>query len=96
MKAFVLSAAVLSASALADTQIYGSIQSGITFSKTDTATQKHTATSISDLGSHIGIRGSYPIGGNRLIWQFEQDTPVGNGSMREYFRNKKETARSGK
>lgn len=31
------------------------------------------------MGSYVGMRGSHPIGGgNDVLWQVEQDTPLGS------------------
>ena len=57
--------------------------------------ERFTTTSVDDLGSHIGLRGSHPIGGsNQVTWQFSEDVPVGQAdtSMRGYFRNKKNSS----
>lgn len=81
--------------ASADIQLYGNIRSGVSVSQTKIATgDNNTRTAVEDLGSYIGLRGSHPIGnGSKMIWQFEQDTPVGSsGSMREYFKRKKENS----
>ncbi|OSI09989.1 porin [Neisseria zoodegmatis] len=77
----------------ADIQLYGNIRSGVSVSQTKIATGgNNTRTAVEDLGSYVGFRGSHAIGGgSKVIWQFEQDTPVGSsGSMREYFKRKKE------
>lgn len=84
----------------AEVHLYGNIRSGVAVAQTKAHGSRHiTRTAVEDLGSYIGLRGSHPIGnGSNMIWQFEQDTPVGgSGSMREYFKRKKEngTARTG-
>lgn len=79
----------------ADIQLYGNIRSGVSVSQTKIATgDNNTRTAVEDLGSYVGFRGSHAIGGgSKVIWQFEQDTPVGSsGSMREYFKRKKENS----
>lgn len=79
----------------ADIQLYGNIRSGVSVSQTKIATGgNNTRTAVEDLGSYVGFRGSHAIGGgSKVIWQFEQDTPVGSsGSMREYFKRKKENS----
>ncbi|OSI33862.1 porin [Neisseria dumasiana] len=81
--------------ASADIQLYGNIRSGVSVSQTKIATGgNNTRTAVEDLGSYVGFRGSHAIGGgSKVIWQFEQDTPVGSsGSMREYFKRKKENS----
>ena len=58
--------AVLSTAALAahaDVQLYGSIKSGIETSQTRFGGQTYSRTAVADQGSHIGLRGSHPIGG---------------------------------
>lgn len=81
--------------ASADVQLYGNIRSGVAVSQTKTHGSSHvTRTAVEDLGSYVGFRGSHAIGGgSKVIWQFEQDTPAGSsGSMREYFKRKKENS----
>lgn len=81
--------------ASADIQLYGNIRSGVAVSQTKTHGSSHiTRTAVEDLGSYVGFRGSHAIGGgSKVIWQFEQDTPVGSsGSMREYFKHKKDNS----
>ena len=90
-----LLAAALSPAALAahaDVQLYGSIKSGIETSQTRFGGQTHSSTAIADQGSHIGLRGSHPIGGGtNFIWEVEQDTPVGkSGSIRQDWRERRE------
>ncbi|MFS6937952.1 porin [Neisseria animaloris] len=93
-KSILILAAALPVFALADVELYGSIRSGVSVSQVKTDTQRYTRTSVDDFGSYIGFKGSHPIGGgNNVIWQFEQDTPVGkSGSLREYFREKKKNS----
>ena len=58
--------AALSTAALAahaDVQLYGSIKSGIETSQTRFGGQSYSRTAVADQGSHIGLRGSHPIGG---------------------------------
>ena len=76
--------AALSTAALAahaDVQLYGSIKSGIETSQTRFGGQSYSRTAVADQGSHIGLRGSHPIGGGtNFIWEVEQDTPVGKAA----------------
>lgn len=76
----------------ADVQLYGSIKSGIETSQTRFGGQTHSSTAIADQGSHIGLRGSHPIGGGtNFIWEVEQDTPVGKSdSIRQDWRERRE------
>lgn len=77
----------------ADIRLYGNIRSGVAVSQTKAhGGNDVTLTAVEDLGSYIGLRGSHPIGnGSKMIWQFEQNAPVGSsGSMREYFKRKKD------
>ena len=90
-----LSTAALSTAALAahaDVQLYGSIKSGIETSQTRFGGQTYSQTAVADQGSHIGLRGSHPIGGGtNFIWEVEQDTPVGkSGSIRQDWRERRE------
>ena len=87
--------AALSTAALAahaDVQLYGSIKSGIEPSQTRFGGQTYSRTAVADQGSHIGLRGSHPIGGGtNFIWEVEQDTPVGkSGSIRQDWRERRE------
>lgn len=84
--------ALIPALALADVNLYGNIRSGITVSQTKIGGQSVSGSSVDDLGSYIGMRGAHPIGGgNAVIWQFEEDVPVGRSdSLREHFRSRKE------
>lgn len=87
--------AALSTAALAahaDVQLYGSIKSGIETSQTRFGGQTRSSTTVADQGSHIGLRGSHPIGsGTNFIWEVEQDTPVGkSGSIRQDWRERRE------
>lgn len=87
--------AALSTAALAahaDVQLYGSIKSGIETSQTRFGGQTHSSIAIADQGSHIGLRGSHPIGGGtNFIWEVEQDTPVGkSGSIRQDWRERRD------
>lgn len=84
--------AALPAFALADVNLYGNIRSGITVSQTTFGGQRSSSTSVDDLDSYIGMRGSHPIGGgSNVIWQWQEDVPAGgrSDSLREHFRNRK-------
>lgn len=85
-----LSTAALAAHA--DVQLYGSIKSGIETSQTRFGGQTRSSTAIADQGSHIGLRGSHPIGGGtNFIWEVEQDTPVGKSdSIRQDWRERRD------
>lgn len=88
--AFVVTA-LLPALALADVNLYGTIRSGLSVSQTQASNTHFSRSSVDDLGSYIGIRGSHPLGDSNMIWQFEQSTPAGqSNSLREHFRNRKE------
>ena len=92
-KTALLLLALCPALALADVNLYGNIRSGITVSQTEIGGRKTSGASVDDLGSYIGIRGAHPIGGgNNVIWQFQEDVPVGrrSDSLREHFRQRKE------
>ena len=87
--------AVLSTAAFAahaDVQLYGSIKSGIETSQTRFRGQTRSNTAVADQGSHIGLRGSHPIGGGtNFIWEVEQDTPIGkSGSIRQDWRERRD------
>ncbi|WP_373741575.1 porin [Neisseria sp.] len=62
--------------AAAQTEIYGQIKSGIETSHTKTRSHSFSKTVVADQGSYIGLRGSHPIGGGKVIWQAEQDAPT--------------------
>lgn len=73
---------------------YGQIGSGLEVSQVSMGNEQISRTRVSDLNSHIGVRGSHPIGERtQVIWQFDEAVPVGDGraSMRDYFRRKKAT-----
>ncbi|MCS4533855.1 hypothetical protein [Neisseria montereyensis] len=94
-KCILIFCAALPLAAWADVRLYGDIRSGVTTSRITMDGERRSGTSIDDFGSYIGMRGSHPIGGNNnVIWQFEQGAPVSNssGSMRDYFRKKKENS----
>ena len=87
--------AALSTAALAahaDVQLYGSIKSGIETSQTRFSGQTRSSTAVADQGSHIGLRGSHPIGGGtNFSWEVEQYTPVGkSGSIRQDWRERRD------
>ena len=87
--------AALSTAALtahAGVQLYGSIKSGIETSQTRFGGQTRSSTAVADQGSHIGLRGSHPIGGGtNFIWEVEQDTPIGkSGSIRQDWRERRD------
>ena len=68
----------LPAFASADVRLYGDLKSGVETSQTRFGGKTSSYTGVSDLGSHIRMRGSHPIGGgSSVIWQMEQDTPLG-------------------
>ena len=76
--------------AAADVRFYGELKSGVEISRAHFGGQTALDTRVADFGSHIGLRGSYPIGGGSLIWQAEQHTPVGKTGGyygRRYKRN---------
>lgn len=91
MKSLLLLLAALPALAAAEVRLYGTIKSGITAAQTKTPDGRYTRTSVDDLGSHIGLRGSHAIGGGtRAVWDFSSDdTDSRPESMRERFRRKK-------
>ena len=89
-----LTAALFTAALAAhtDVQLYGSIKSGIETSQTRFGDQTYSRTAVADQGSHIGLRGSHPIGGGtNFIWEVEQDTPVSkSGSIRQDWRERRD------
>lgn len=79
-KRLTLTLLALPAFALADVRIYGDLKSGVETSQTKFGGKASSYTGVSDLDSHVGIRGSHPIGGgSSVIWQMEQDAPLGRG-----------------
>lgn len=96
----ILAAFFLPAVATAEVNIYGELKSGVETSHTRIGGQTFSGSQISDSGSHIGIRGSYPIGrgGTQAMWQWQQDTPVTatprHDSLREQFRSRKQDGES--
>lgn len=88
-------AALLPGLALAETTLYGEINSSFNASRSQSnAFDGHRRNGITDNGSHIGLRGSHSLGGgNRLIWQTEQSASNGySGSTRNYMRQRKENS----
>lgn len=75
-----LSSMILTAPAFADTQIYGTISSGISASQSRFADGTRSSSSkIEDYGSYIGMRGRIPLGNSgqtHTIWQWEQSSPT--------------------
>ena len=69
-----LTLASLSVAAVADVTIYGNIRAGIyqNSNKTNPNGERHSVTSIDDVGSYIGFKGSEDVaGGMKAIWQVE-------------------------
>ncbi|STZ76804.1 porin [Bergeriella denitrificans] len=94
-----LLAAACAAPALADVQFYGTLKSGVETAQTRFGGRSASHSGVSDFGSHIGLRGSHPIGGGaRAVWQLEQDAPVGarssSGSLREQWRAQRDSGES--
>lgn len=98
--AFILTALLLSAPAFAEVKIYGELKSGVESARTKINGKSVSHTQIADQGSFIGLRGSYPIGGNgnQMTWQWQQDAPAAsdkrngnnNGSLRQEWRERKQ------
>ena len=88
--------ALLPTLAVAETTLYGEINSSFNVSRSqNNALDKHSRSGVVDNGSYIGLRGSHPLGssGNQLIWQTEQNAPASyNGSTRDYMRQRKENS----
>ena len=88
-----LSSIILTSIAFAETQLYGTISSGITASQSRFADGKRLSNSkIEDYGSYIGMRGRIPLNSNsgtHTIWQWEQSSPT-SPSFRDTWRTKKE------
>lgn len=85
---------ILNHTSMASTvEFYGQLGSGIEISQTRINNEKAITTRISDLQSHIGLKGKHPISENtHLIWQFDEDIPIGDShSLRHYFKRKKES-----
>lgn len=92
MKTFYILAAALSAlsfSATAEVRLYGELKSGVEAARVKSGGVSATRSGVNDFGSHIGLRGSHPIGGgNNVLFQVEQDAPVGSRSLsRTVWRN---------
>ena len=89
---------LLSAPAMADVQLYGNIKSGIEASQTKYRGQSHSHSGVSDFGSYVGLRGSHPIGGGNVLWQMEQDAPLGSShrdtSLRRQWQQRKGSGES--
>ena len=85
MKPLYILAAALTALpvlATAEVRLYGEIKSGVEASRIKSGGGSVSHSGIYDSGSYIGLRGSLPIGsGNNVLFQAEQDTPVGSRSL---------------
>ena len=85
MKPLYILAAALTALpvlATAEVHLYGEIKSGVEASRIRSGGSTVSHSGIYDSGSYIGLRGSLPIGGgNNVLFQAEQDTPVGSRSL---------------
>lgn len=85
MKPLYILAAALTALpvlATAEVRLYGEIKSGVEASRIKSGGSSVSHSGVYDSGSYIGLRGSLPIGsGNNVLFQAEQDTPVGSRSL---------------
>lgn len=85
MKPLYILAAALTALpvlATAEVRLYGEIKSGVEASRIKSGGSSVSHSGVYDSGSYIGLRGSLPIGsGNNVLFQAEQDTPVGSRRM---------------
>ena len=72
--------------ATAEVRLYGEIKSGVEASRIKSGGSSVSHSGVYDSGSYIGLRGSLPIGsGNNVLFQAEQDTPVGSRRMSRTF-----------
>lgn len=81
---YILSAALLAlpAFAAAEVRLYGELKSGVEAVRIKSGGRSATGSGVHDAGSHIGLRGSHPIGGgNNVLFQVEQDAPVVSRSL---------------
>ena len=68
--------------ATAEVRLYGEIKSGVEASRIKSGGSSVSHSGVYDSGSYIGLRGSLPIvGGNNVLFQAEQDTPVGSRNL---------------
>lgn len=85
MKPLYILAAALTALpvlATAEVRLYGEIKSGVEASRIKSGGSSVSHSGVYDSGSYVGLRGSLPIvGGNNVLFQAEQDTPVGSRSL---------------
>ena len=71
---------------LAEVQLYGTVKSGIETSRT-----RYSQTAVRDYDSHLGMRGSIPLGGSTAaVYQFDT-SGSDSGSLRDRLRRKKES-----
>ncbi|QEY23567.1 porin [Neisseria animalis] len=81
------------APAWSDVQWYGKVAAGVEAAQIRFDGKSASQNGVADFGSHVGLRGSYPIGGGaNVLWQFEQDVPTdgrSDGSLRKQWRERK-------
>ncbi len=76
---------------LAEVQLYGTVKSGIETSRTKIGDTRYSQTAVRDYDSHLGVRGSVPLGGSTAaIYQFDTSSSD-SGSLRDRLRRKKES-----
>lgn len=74
----------LPALAADEVKFYGELKSGVETAHTRIGGRSISQTGVADFGSRIGLKGSHPIGGsNRVLWQLEEDAPVGRTYQRQ-------------
>ena len=70
-KILILSLLALPALAAAEVHFYGDLKAGVEASNTKYGSHRISNNGVSDMGSYVG-------GGNDVLWQVEQDTPLGS------------------
>ena len=76
---------------LAEVQLYGTDKSGIETSRTKIGDTRYSQTAVRDYDSHLGMRGSIPLGGSTAaVYQFDT-SGSDSGSLRDRLRRKKES-----
>ena len=87
-----LSLLTLPTLSLAEVQLYGTVKSGIETSRTKIGDTRYSQTAVRDYDSHLGIRGSVPLGGSTAaVYQFDTSGSDSGSSMRDRLRRKKES-----
>ncbi len=68
---------------LAEVQLYGTVKSGIETSRTKIGDTRYSQTAVRDYDSHLGIRGSFPLGSSTAaVYQFDTSSSDSGDRLR--------------